>query len=449
MIIGHINEIECLKNCMISSKKIRESIFGTSSIMKKLTFNFKYDIDQDKWKFLADKGMLIKNLKISYDFINSEQLGNFLKLIPNLEEFTCTSSNELMGNVKVELPLLKSLIINGGNISNFIKNAEANNIESLRIKYQILVKNEDLTNFLCTQNRLKELYIASNNRAVESNYELRRINMSNGFPTRKIGHEIKFKLEKLDIMFDYYALPEYSINFLRSQVESLKELNIHCSYNPILIEFIFNNFKNLEKLEVKTYFTGSARDFKLSEILKENLDHLVYYKTNKYIIGDDVIAISQKISNLNSLECGSIISSPATLYKLETLKVFSFDCSENINLILPNLKDFSIHKFNASCSEILRQFFKNIENIENLKIFTFNEAMNLYNRDKLKYLIFETLCKILKNLKNFKTFEYERPPNNISIDFVEKTIKNSHRYEKEQQIFKEVFVDFEFFTDIN
>lgn len=58
MIIGHIDELKYLKNCLILSKSIRKSIFKTSRIMKiKQEELIREDhIKQEELIFLTDNG---------------------------------------------------------------------------------------------------------------------------------------------------------------------------------------------------------------------------------------------------------------------------------------------------------------------------------------------------------------------------------------------------------
>jgi len=450
MIIGHIDELEYLKNCLILSKSIRKSIFETSRIMKKIPFKFDSRIKQEELIFLADNGMSIKTLKVDDDLMNPDLLGNILMHVPNLEELNYHSDphkkEEQVGNIKFELPLLKRLNLTTGNITNFLKNGQMYNIESINTRYQILLQNEVLTNFLCTQKKLKELRILSGNLIVDNSpYRMRSVSMSSGFPTRNIGNEINFKLVKLEILFDYYAPTDHLKDFLERHVETLKELKLTFIYNSDFVKFIFNKFENLEKMKLYTYYTGTRENLYTSRFFNKNFNYLKHYGTNQ-IYGTDVKIISQKCKNLNTLSCQSILYSDGTLEMLETLEVKTFNCSKNIYLILPNLKNLIVHTFESTFIDNVINLPKNIENIENFKIKCFFGIVRL-NDTVMRCFdsvpLFTSFCIILKEFKKLKNFEHGSDRNKIHVDNVKKIIRISQNLKKEfLEILKKVFEDF-------
>lgn len=132
-IISHMNEIKDLRNCMILCKEIREMMFKTPKIMKKIQVvfqDFNYDeIEVLIFQFLYDKGRFIKNMSLFRKHKDPEFLPYVLNQVPNLEKLILNSDFTYNNNETKQssecffrLPRLKNLIINTDEFENFATN---------------------------------------------------------------------------------------------------------------------------------------------------------------------------------------------------------------------------------------------------------------------------------------------------------------------------------------
>ena len=74
---------------MLLSKEIRDTIFKTPKIIRKLEFTADLNNKEDQLvEFLTNNGKFIKNMRLLDDCSDINLLGRYLILVPNLETLT-------------------------------------------------------------------------------------------------------------------------------------------------------------------------------------------------------------------------------------------------------------------------------------------------------------------------------------------------------------------------
>lgn len=436
-IFSKLNEINDLRNCMLLSKEIRNSMFKSPKIMRKIQIVIKSDkFDKEFKTFLLERGKFIKNFKMHKNFYlpTSELIQNVLRCVPNLESFTGSlhsdrtaildgfirsnsdQSNDIIWpdpNEEVreksiaenhfEFPYIKDLTLEIANDIFFMNAVNMKYLTYFRICTIESDISKALNNFLVQQENLKEFYF----------------DPCTSFLTRDITSEVKFRLTKLEISYGT-ELNDECLKFIDSQAENLKELSFFDKPIDFEIDRIFK-YKNLEKLTL-----SYIRD--PDDNIDDILPNLKYFET----------------SFINMSRFYFIIKS---FPNLETLKCFRFYCDNDDtgnfkgqqiqNLKLSKLKNLSLSFVN---SNNLEKFNSYAPYIENLKIMEISKI--------------STLLSVIQNLKRFeslKTFETTICSKfllMIKINLVEKTInvKSSilNQYKMASDTLQEIFKNFSF-----
>lgn len=412
-IISFLDDIEDIHNCMLLSKEIRDFIFKTPEIMRKLLINF----SKCKWinipmkrknvwnsdsscsqtdsletepqiGFLEKRGKFFRCLQIKIDENYGEILKFILNLVPNLEELNFEILEpwcEILTNLELfeetpDLKRLKNLRINHNALKFLLKNTKnVKNLQKLAIISPKVGSQEILTDFFIQQDHLKEF-------TLRFNTGMDIIN----FPTRDITKEINFKLTKLKLCF-VNSNREHFIDFLKTQVEHLEELELNYKPHEDILDVVFKLFKNLSNLTLNTY--GDSPVF--SEFYPHwQLPNLRKY-TGKSFSGMHLKNIYMRFPNVEALSVWKLMDSAEVYSKLTTLEVGLLYYHQLQHLKLPGLKDLTIVLLNGDNSESsFINLTKNIENVENMTIKDFQD-------DKEVTIV----VKNLNSCKNLKTFK--------------------------------------------
>lgn len=383
-IISHLNDIEDMRNCMLLSTDIKDFIYKTPKIMHKIQIAFKSDINLEEIsQFLDERGKFIKNIKIQENFkenkiIDPLLIPVILNKCPNIEKFTHASHPDysVMKTEKIvkypfELLRLKHLIIETDESGNFIANARnIKNLETLKCFHHKLPINENLTDFLCQQENLKELSLK---------YSI--LYAPKSFPTRDIRKEIKFKLNKLNYSINSRQFSPNFIKFLEKQAENLIELNLFGIIELEIYEIIFKKCKNLEKLSIfpqegSYSYTNDHHDWMLS--------NLRYFESEKLRFD----YVYKKFPNIDSIKCSQIEKVEGTFEKLLNLDIKNLNENKFISIMLPNLRTLNVSSVDLSTFE---QLIRNSQKIESISVIDYSKC------DKSK-----TFLNILKKLQKLK-----------------------------------------------
>jgi hypothetical protein len=218
-IISFLNDIKDLHNCMLISKEIRDFIFKTPEIMRKILINFSecswvnlplikineknvQDPITDNYinlshhphlQLLKDQGKYFRCLELRIDENIPNKFKFIMNRVVNLEDlnFEVIESQTEIKEVNEshkdspDLKNLKSFKINHNALKFFVKNTKnAKNIQKFTVIAPKIDSQEVLTDFIVQQDNLKEF-------TLKLNTAMDIIN----FPTRDITKEVKFKLK--------------------------------------------------------------------------------------------------------------------------------------------------------------------------------------------------------------------------------------------------------------
>jgi len=421
---------------MLISKGIRYEIFKTREIMKRIQINFKASTKQKEIsQFLSKYGIFIRNVGImeipsdskynklsNFRRVNPRLVPYVLNNTPNIEEFEHKPA--FRGIPRIEktikkpfiLKKLRHLSILTNDVVNFISNAkEVKNLKTLKVDQYEIDLSQILTDFILSQDSLKEL-------TIKSSYT----GQSQPFPSSDISKLVKFKLTKFEFTRNNHnEVDKNFLKFLVTQAETLEDLCLSGPFPLEIYNFVLKRCKNLTKLELfgKTNFNDSP------EILNTNsvLEKLRFFSVA--ILKLD--SVYEKFPNLNSVKCGLLVNVDGVFDKLESLEIYFLDCRFIYNFKLHSLKELKvIHSIEG---EFLENFLKTIPNLEHFE-FIGHGNFSLYF-DILKNV------KNLKRLQNLKIFTYESKKI-IFMDFCCQTITVKRIFLRDKNFLKFVNINF-------
>ncbi|CAG9810913.1 unnamed protein product [Chironomus riparius] len=98
--ISLLDDVEDIKNCMLTSKKVRDAILNSSKIMRrmKLVFRCENDFLSGKLEFLAYNGDSIRCLKVIVNGCCEKLMRFMLHHVPNLEKLCFINHNSSDGD---------------------------------------------------------------------------------------------------------------------------------------------------------------------------------------------------------------------------------------------------------------------------------------------------------------------------------------------------------------
>lgn len=431
MIISQLDEINDLKACMLSSKYIRDLMFKSSKIMRKIPFRFKFETKKDQIsQFLSEKGRYIKKITfISSDYnffvqkrgtIEPNLISYILNYTINLEDFTC-SVIDLRGLIPYDknvitpfdLPKLKHLSITSEMI-HYIKNAK--NIDGLETLTLSHIYTETAADFLCRQNNLKSLTIE---------HELTLC--------KEIASNVKFSLTKLEFRSESGRKSSSNfLNFFETQTESLRELKINRNFDECFCEQLFEIIIRCKKLEKFRIEFCIILDWLNHENLGQFLYNIKYFESCSL----DLKKAYSIFPNLTSLKCHRWNITEGTYDKLEKLEIGDLNCCEIQNCKFPNLKILIIESVDED------YYWKRCErNIPKLEHFKLNKITTFST-----FLIFSERLKSFKNLKLFEMNSSDTDYK-IIVNVKSKIIETSrYFFHERKEIFDAVKKNFENFT---
>lgn len=435
MIVSKIDETKDLKNCMLLCKNLRNLIFKTPEIMRKLHIKMSFDgmLSNAAQHFINSKGKYFKNFTL-ISYRNSKfEIKSILSAMKNLESLKfmlklyhwcqcgnccfCEVPTKTDQNLLFEMPKLRILKINLNalNLLNeTVKNV--NNLNKLKVhcifyySKHDLNHAENLTKFLNQQNNLQELRIKTTHDCEYSTeWPLK-------FENLNIQPDFKFKLEK----FTYYTGVDDSLNFenfILSQVQFIKELKLRFDPGDNFLEFMFDNFVNLEKLNLKYFDEYLSFSNNLNDKI---LPSLKFLKTDEIFINLKLFV--EKFPNLEELICDKFHPIKGVFENIVTLHLEHLACHELKALKLPNLKILTIGNLQIKYEKSCKIFLKNIPKIEKI----FIKANQHFKIDSL------VILKKLKKCKNLKCFLFSHEMQNnkllkqsFNIDISKKIVKYS------------------------
>ena len=412
-IISFLNEIDDLRSCFLLSKEIRDLIFKTPEIMRKIQIHFNqcnwvniplkknnvwnsnpnycHDdslVTEPQVEFLENRGKFIRCLA----FKTEEKFGEIFKFIlnqvPNLEEFDFqildpkSEGNEIfdISEQTPDLSRLKTLKTNNRALNFLIKNTKnVKNLQNLSIISPQSNSQEILTDFLIQQENLQE-------------FSLRFATAMDiiNFPTRDITNEVKFHLKKLKLCF-VNGNRKHFIDFLQTQAESVDELELNYKPHEEILDVVFTKFKNLSKWTLNIF--GD------SPVFSEFYPHWQLPNMKKYIgrsySGVDLKNVYSRFPNLEYLWIWKLIDTTEIFSKLTSLDVGLLYSHKLENLKLPGLKNLKVFIYYGYNHEpYWVNFAKNNDNIQNLTIKDFQDTHDVT-------FVVKNL-NIFKNLKTFK-----------------------------------------------
>ncbi|KAL7012263.1 hypothetical protein ACKWTF_014726 [Chironomus riparius] len=419
-IISFQNTIQDLHNCMLISKEIRDSIFKTPEIMRKVLINFRECswvkiqtnqpnesnlqeptssnietlLTEPHLEFLENKGKFFRCLELNVDENNSEAFKFIMNRVENLEDLNfevIESQIELQeANTSHEdipdLKRLKAFKINHNALKFFVKNTKnAKNLQNFTVIAPKIDSQEVLTDFIVLQDNLKEF-------TLKLNTAMDIIN----FPTRDITKEVKFKLKKLNLCF-VNSNRKHFMDFLKSQAPNLKELELNYKPHHEILDIVFRYCTKLTNLSLNTY--GDSPVF--SDLYPHwQLPNLKRY-SNKSFSAVQLDKVYIRFPNVESLVAFKMLDNNGTYNKLKTLEVGLLYYNHVQHLKLPELKSFKISLLSGDGNDkTWINLAKNFENLENLTVKDFQ-----WEHDVM--IVVQNLS-IFKNLKTFKLGSLKR-----------------------------------------
>jgi len=365
-IISYLDEIEDIKSCMLTSKEVREEMFKTSKIMRriKLQFLIKNDYQGGKLKFLIAKGEFIRNIKLIV-IGKSENLTRFIiHQVSNLEKFCFInyySSYEHFDELIFEcgkfelfqepakLDKLKKFCFRSYYVGSLIENmAKVDTLEDLTFSLQEELaehENDFFYNFLARQEQLKSW-------------------TAGRFPQRffiikDLGTKFKFQLKSITCSIND---PNFDI-FFQSQTEYLEELYGNSLY-PKIFENIVKNCKKLRTLECN-YFEHLSHNLPVDWRMETVHELDASYTRLKC----SLMKVYKRFPYLESLKCYCLEDASGIFKNLLSLDIELFCLVRFQNITFPNLLNLKIGIIREPITENnWKIFLQNFPKIEILKI---------------------------------------------------------------------------------
>ncbi|CAG9801167.1 unnamed protein product [Chironomus riparius] len=394
-----MSEIKDIKNCMLASKELRNFIFNTPEIMRKVQINLKPSFNEwvEASTFLKDRGSALKNLKFKLFDLPRPLIKFILEQTPNLEELILVHTQPTVKQVPdemdeqiddnlPELPKLKALELELCDLRDFLKNIKSiKTLEKFTVSSKSYEDPKLLMRFLNQQPNLKELTM----NATKENEYVKFI--------KYFSSKANFQLRTFKLKLCSYRNERYIVDFLKTQTECLEELEFNEEPEKDVLQLIFGQFRKLRKFSIlKTGY----RPILFKKSFPPNLIATLTYFEGDYFV--DLHQLITKFPNIATLKCKKLKADGGNYDKITTLEVKFLDLEIFMNVTFPNLKNFSVTKnikncFNTDSCEAWKKFAKNIENVENI---TVKYAGDRYEFSDIDFF------KGLKIFHNLQTFSY-------------------------------------------
>lgn len=358
------------KNCMGLCTEIRDYIFKTPKIMKKIDVQFFDWREKDKPSrlmpyerfkiFLRTRGKYIVNFRAK--FYKYTQLGRsclikFVNYLPNIEHFeffvaityerkyglehsdSDDSDDEPRRTYIRRLPKLKKLKVSHKYLDLFM--GKVTTLEHFHIgeAQGDIDKTKDITTFMNCQKNLEELWF------MNEDYGLctYTIDLSPGF---------NFKLKSLSM--DREA--ENFTEFLDMLADDLEEMYLYMLPHPRLYESL-KKFKKLENLRIP--IKSNDDFFTSSRFLGWELHSVINFDV---VLDAKLSIIVSRFPNLKYIQCTLLEKDSGVFESIETIDVDYFDPKLLDDVTLPNWKTLIVR--NPVDEEEWTQLAARIPNVE-------------------------------------------------------------------------------------
>jgi len=157
-IISYLDDIQDIRNCMEVSKDIRDSLFKTPMVMRKIKLAIsKTRCTPNRLEFVKYSGEFIRCLRLNFIGKSENTIKFVLHYVKNLEELDCENQDELYKNgldlefvniqkfeESTDLPRLKKLKLKTNNFNEFMKNIKSlNNLVEVSINLKKIDDEKD------------------------------------------------------------------------------------------------------------------------------------------------------------------------------------------------------------------------------------------------------------------------------------------------------------------
>ncbi|KAL7013201.1 hypothetical protein ACKWTF_015257 [Chironomus riparius] len=415
-IISKLSDIKDLKSCMLLCKEVRQLMFKTPEIMKKIVIKGHiYNDNHFKiFSLINANAEDIQSLHLNISHENSLRIGFLiLRKTKNLEELRFSTSRRQQGTVKkmssIELPKLRILRTDIESLKSFTTITKGiKSLTTFSIKCTIYdhFDAEDLKNlvkFISRQKSLTNLWFNFDEYDV---FELPEIN---------IGRKIQLQSLSINCHSLELETPFFKV-WLNRQAQHLHELYITSDISDETLQFLFENFVNLKKIvsHLEPKFLNNFQHFKLKYFENSNRRYLT-----------NLQRLVTQFPNLEVIDCKGLKFTDGIFDKIKELILTFFDFDDFQASKFPNLTDLTATNFKCEAQNSFNIFAKNCPKIQHISI---------KSRDILELNFDFNSLNILKNLnicESLKTFNfsYITPARQAGcrrefvINMLEKTVK--------------------------
>ena len=408
-VISNLTDTEDILTCMLLSKEVRQEIFKTPEIMRKI----KFVVNHKNLEFFHDQKNFIRCLKIEMLEADIHNFRIILNNSPNLEDLTLkiiNNSNTVFKSINSQkypkipnLSKLKSLKTSLIGLEVLQKNSKnIKNLEKLSIISSMIDSKDYVEDLINQQNHKEKIQLTFN---IENDNSSLSLLEPFGDYLRSLELKNVFSIDTRSVDFDKFKkLTKVSCSAL--------DLNFYRLHNPQSFQI-----PTVTAFECKTGIITSSH-LKLLDLMFPNL---------KSIKCEDIDATSGSNDKLLNLEINYL--------SFHNFQHFKF--SKLINLTI----NFSWGLFQY---DFWKNSVENLENVENVTIFGY------FSEIEAKFLI-----PHVKNFKNLKKFKFSHKNNvkcktfedQIEIDRIRGTVKLPkyiiQNYKQVMKIVHENYVGYE------
>lgn len=346
----------------------------------------------------------------------------------NFENGNQDSTNDVNENRDEFEPLnlkhLNHLHLESSTISESIVKSlsECNKLKFLKLTFFYQQPVTIFTDFLCRQDELETLDLQGWSEMVFK-----------CLFKDDIRNKVKFKLKKFSLECEMSYNTNFS-NFLRSQAEYIRELELLCyNINFHYYRMIFYHFHNLVKLNfpIDWFLTdarvNSIKDCRINSLKELELiganDDLTTFKTVLNIFPNIEIL---KCENLQNFSMYGILEK---FTKLKTIRSENFRCETMLFVKIPSLTSLETGFLYPFALDFLWQnLAEDCPNLENIQI----EDIGLFKLNESVRAEFAILLKNLKHFKKLKTCKILCSPQ-------ENTVNSDHDANENENIQEHAF----------
>ncbi|XP_070499370.1 uncharacterized protein [Chironomus tepperi] len=264
-------------------------------------------------------------------------------------------------------------------------------------------KKKNVCKFISKQNELEDLTLNQPNDFFE---HFKKLKTKQKLKSFTFFSNVNFKDH---IAFNKFLEPhKHSLESLKVQIFSFEQSKTQIEE---ILKYVMRNLSNLKEFEIDTVFKGIKRKIEvlplqLSTFAGKSIERFGF--NDIFYAVDDTKQLIDMLPNMKHLSIKSCICKLVELLdyaafnpKLESLKVFNFDCVVSA-VKFANLKEFSVHTFSQSIQAFCSFISRNSKTLERI---TIGDATNICLH----------AVNAINKCENLKTLTVDVYGNNLSL----------------------------------